>query len=266
MTNLPHAPLVYTVGIVHFPAVPEIQRFVPAFHDAVRATYPFNDFVNVPQVSVTMSPDGLRMNQHVASIWQFAAPDRSWAFFLSPQLFGLHTTAYVDHQDFVDKFRHGLSCFLGIDGIGIAYLDSVGIRYVDLVVPGANERLSHYLKDSVLPSEFDELPTLKLEEGVYVSRYTTDEGELRFQVLRNPPTVLPPELESPLTQQNGWKIARPDGEFAVVDIDYGSRFAPPARMDVEFVCDRVLVLRALSKSVFENIGTELAMGVWRGEN
>lgn len=265
MTNLPHAPLVYTLGVVHFPGVPEVQRFVPAFHDAIRAAYPFSQATSLPQVSVAMSPDGLRLDQHVAPIWQFASPDRTWAFILTPQLLALHTTAYRDHRDFADKLRYGLERLLRVEAVGIAYVEAVGVRYVDRVVPRDGERLSAYLKQSVLPPEFDELPALRIAEGVYVSRYLTDVGELRFQVLRNPPTVLPPELESPLTQQNGWTIERPTGDFAVIDIDYGSRFAPPKPMDVDFVCDHILALRGLAKAVFENIGTAHAMRVWKGE-
>lgn len=264
MTNLPHAPLVYTIGVVHFPEVPDAHRFVPAFHDAIRATYPHSQSVNLPQISVMMGGEGLRLEERISPIWQFASPDRSWAFILSPQLLGLHTTGYIDHKDFAHRFRYGLEQLLQVKSIGIDYVQAVGIRYVDRVVPRVGEVLSDYLKQSVLPPEFDGLPGINLAEGVYVSRYVTVEGELRFQVLRNPPTVLPPELETPLIQQNEWKVDRPLGDFAVVDIDHGSRFTPPKPMNVDFVCERVVNLRGLAKAVFENIGTEHAMAVWEG--
>ena len=265
MTNLPHAPLVYTLGLAHFTSVPDVQRFVPAFHDAIRGEYPHFASFNLPQVSVAMSPEGLRLDQVVAPIWQCSSPDRSWAFILTSQLIALHTVRYEDHKDFAERLRFGLERLLRIDGIGIAYVEAVGMRYVDRIVPRPGEALSHYLKQSVLPPEFNELPEITLAEGVYVSRYLTADGELRFQVLRNPPTVLPPELESPLTQQNGWKVDRPAGDFAVVDIDYGTRFGQPQAMDVDFVCEWAVRLRGLSKAVFENIGTPYAMTVWKGE-
>lgn len=265
MTNLPHAPLVYTLGLAHFPNVPDVRRFVPAFHDSIRAEYPHIVEFNLPQVSVAMGSDGLRLDQVIAPIWQFSSPDRSWAFILSPQLLGLHTVRYDTHLDFAARLRFGLERLLLVEAIGISYVEAIGMRYVDRVEPRPGEPLSAYLKTSVLPPEFDELPEVRLAEGVYVSRYVTDDGELRFQVLRNPPTVLPPELETPLTQQNGWEVNRPAGDFAVVDIDYGVRFGKPRPMDVDFVCEWVVRLRGLSKAVFLNIGTPHAMSVWNGE-
>ena len=265
MANLPNAPLVYTLGVAHFPAIPDPQHFASLFHEAIRAEYPHYQAVTLPQVSVTAGPEGLKLEQHISPVWQFSTPDRSWAFILTPALLALHTVAYRTHGDFIERLRHGLERLLAVEGIGIAYLGAVGVRYVDRVVPREGEALSDYLKKSVLPPEFDELPDLRLEEGVYVSRYSTPQGDLRFQVLRNPPAVLPPELETPLTQQNGWKFYRPNGSFAVVDIDYGSRFEPPHPMDTDFVCERVLCLRRLAKAVFENIGTPHAMSVWNKE-
>ncbi|MCJ2052106.1 TIGR04255 family protein [Methylobacterium sp. J-070] len=262
MANLPNAPLVYTLGVAHFPAIPNPHHFASLFHEAIRAEYPHYQHITLPQVSVTAGPEGLKLEQHLSPIWQFSAPDRSWAFILTPALLAIHTVAYSTHGDFIDRLRHGLSRLLAVDGIGISYVGAVGVRYVDRVIPREGEVLSDYLKEFVLPPEFSGLADLKLEEGVYVSRYSTPDGDLRFQVLRNPPAVLPPELETALTQQNGWKFDRPSGSFAVVDIDYGARFEPPKPMDVDFVCDRVLRLRGRAKAVFENIGTSHAMSVW----
>lgn len=265
MTNLPNAPLVYTIGVVHFPAVPDAKRFVPAFHDAIRDRYPNSAFVNLAQANLQFGPQGIQVLQQEAPMWQFSNPDRSWAFILAPQLLVLHTIAYVDHKDFVATLRFGLERLLAVPGIKLTYIEAMGIRYVDSVKVRPGERLDQYLKPTVLPPTFDELPGLQVAEGIYVSRFTTDVGELRFQVLRNPATVLPPELETPLIQQNGWTMKRPDGDFAVVDIDNGTRFDPLKPMDVQAVCDHMLELRRVAKAMFESIGTEHAMRVWNGD-
>lgn len=265
MTNLPNAPLVYTLGVVHFPVVPEIERFVPRFHDLVRERYPNLSTVQMAHATVQMSSEGLKVDQAVAPVWQFSSPDRSWAIVLSPQVLALHTVGYVDHGSFVDAFGWGLELLAGVPDIKLTFVEALGIRYVDRIVPGPGEGLRDYLKRSVLPPAFEEVPGLTLAEAVYVSRYVTGDGEMRFQVLLNPPAVLPPELETPLVRENGWDMERPSGEFAVVDTDYGTRFPTLKPMDVGQVKDHMLNLRFVAKSVFEGMATDHAKRVWRGE-
>lgn len=265
MTNLPNAPLVYTLGVVHFPAVPEMQRFAPAFHDTIRSTYPHINQNQVSMANVELGPQGIQFRQQESQIWQFANPDRTWAMLLTPQVMALHTVAYVDHQDFLRRLHFGLERLFAVPGLDIVFVEAIGIRYVDKVVPRDGERLESYLKPSVLPESFEDVPGLTMAEGIYLSRFLTTVGELRCQVLRNPPTVLPPELESPMIQQNGWSMTRPTSEFAVVDIDHGTKFVPLKLMDAEQVCDHMLELRHVARAMFDNVGTPHGMTVWRGE-
>lgn len=265
MTNLPQAPLVYTLGVVHFPAVPEIDRFVPRFHDAVRERYPILSSMQMAQANVQMSSDGLKVDQSIAPLWQFASPDRRWGFVLSPQVLALHTVGYESHGSFAEAFAWGLRALVEVPDVKLAYAEAVGIRYVNRIVPQEGEDLRDYLKTSVLPPAFEEVEGLDLAEAVYVSRYVTEEGEMRFQVLLNPPSVLPLELETPLVRENGWTVDRPERAFAVVDTDYGTRFPSLKVMDVGGMKDHMLRLIFVAKAVFEGMATDYAKRVWKGE-
>lgn len=266
MTNLANAPLVYTVGVARFPRLPDLARFSAEFHEAIRGAYPIADNVSAPMISAVFGPEGLRIEQHETKLLQFASPDRTWAFMLTDEVLALHTSSYLTHRDFADRFRAGLSALLNVPGIGIQWLEAVGIRYVDLVVPREGERLRQYLRPWVLP---DDAPVVSagmaLKEGMYVATYATEAGELRLQVLRNPPTTLPPELDTPLVQRNGWKHVVPKSEFAVLDEDHGCRFETPVPMDVEFVCNHLMALRKVAKDLFLAIGTDFAVEVWKGK-
>ena len=194
----------------------------------------------------------------------FRARSPATAFIFTSRLLVLHTIGYVSHVDFFETFRWGLERLKGVEGIQLDWMESVGVRYVNRVTPQGEEALASYLKSSMLPSPIEDVQGIDLEEAVYVSRYRTPSGEMRLQVLRNPPSVLPPELETPLIRKNGWMLDRPERDFAIVDIDHGTRFASLEPMDVADVHRHMLQLRLSARVVFDGMGTEHANRFWRG--
>lgn len=265
MTNLPNAPLVYTIGVVRFPKIPEIQRFATGFHDLIRARYPRPENLMVHMVSAIIGPEGLTVETPAITVYQYVSPDRRWAFILTNEVLALHTDAYLNHIDFADRFVFGLEALLNVPDIRIEWIEAVGMRYVSLIEPREGETLRQYLYPWVLPDVAPAVESggLSIQEGMYVATYKTSVGDLRFQALRNPPTTLPPELDTPAIHRNGWKRDKPDREFALLDIDHGCRFEPLEAMDTRLVRDKVIRLRTLAKDVFWATGTDHAKSVWK---
>jgi uncharacterized protein (TIGR04255 family) len=264
MANLPKAPLVYMFGMVRFPKVPGMDRFTPAFHDAMRSDYPLADEVTAQAISAEFGPAGVaKFEQVETKVWQFAARDKSFAFLLGDEFLGLHTASYLDHQDFSQRFERGLRGLLGVPEIGIAWVHSVGIRYIDLIVPRPRETLAQYFVPQALPLEIHiEDSLLEMRESLSVAAYKTRIGDLRVQVLRNPPTTIPLELDTPLLSRNGWKPVRPETEFAILDIDHGARFDPPEAIDPEGIRERLVELRQAASKLFFSLSTDFARDVW----
>jgi uncharacterized protein (TIGR04255 family) len=265
LTHLPNAPLIYTLGVVRFPAVPSMERFFPAFHDTVRASYPHKDNLTLQQMRIDFGTEGAKIEQVPLVLWQFASPDRKLALVLSSETLALHTVSYEDNQTFIEQFRDAISNLIFTPYIGIAWINAISIRYIDLVAPKDGGTLDHMLKPSVLPPPFIDVAGLNLIEGVYVARYMAPTAEVRFQILRNPLTVLPADLNTPLIQFNKWDFKRPSTEFAVVDTDCSVVFATPIAMDVNVVCAHMYELRSVAKSIFLKIGTEYAEKLWKGD-
>ena len=270
MPNMLNAPLVYTIGVLRFPPVPKIEDFKSAFLGAFRKTYPQFDEIamNFVRANITVGPDAKsQIDSRELKMFQFASPDRNWALILGESLFGLHTSKYVDHDDFVKRFREGLQMFLGIPDLNLEWTEAIGFRYVNLVKPLAGEPLSDYLRNWVLPPLPQVAEKLDLVQGMYSAQYKTPYGYLRFQSLRNPnpPMTLPPDLNTPLVQKNGWVPDIPDGDFALMDIDHGSHFSSLEKIDVDMVCKKLLELRSSSRELFDQAGTEHAVSVWKGE-
>ena len=169
MTALKHAPLIYTLGMIQFPKVPGIGRFIDLFLDKIRNEYPLVHEVKVPVFNADFSPQGIQIGQHESKLWQFMSIDRQWGFILTEQALCLHTVDYRDFSNFSSHFQKGLETFLKVPGISIDWVTALGIRYVNLVVTKANHPLKDYLDSWVLPTE-PPRSQLSIIEGAYVDR------------------------------------------------------------------------------------------------
>jgi uncharacterized protein (TIGR04255 family) len=262
MTALKNAPLIYNLGMIQFPKVPGIERFIDLFLDKIRNEYPLVDEVKVPVFNADFSPQGIQIGQHESKLWQFMSVDRKWGFILTEQALCLHTVDYRDFPNFFNRFQKGLEAFLKVPGLGIDWMTAIGIRYVNLVVTKDSHSLKDYLDSWVLPTE-PPRSQLSIIEGAYVARYKTDIGELRLQSMRNPQYTLPPELQSPLIVKNGWIQSRPKTDFALIDIDHSITFSQPASMKTKEILKHLKELREISKEVFTSVGTEFSHAIWR---
>jgi uncharacterized protein (TIGR04255 family) len=265
MTNRPNAPLVYTLGVVRFPRIPKVVRFADEFHDLIRHVYPVFDEIPLQVKTVKVGPDNEVDVQNVdASMMQFATHDRTWGVLLTEEVVALHTNSYVDHGNFIERFQFGLRALLSVPDIAIEWMEAVGLRYIDLVVPRDGERLVEYLNEWVLPPD---APNMKFREGVSVATYDTSVGGvMRFASLRNPQSTLPPDLETPIVNLNNWRRPRPETDFVVMDMDHGHQFTPSVKIDVDMVGKTLSDLRSVSKTLFESTGKKHAMKIWRGES
>jgi uncharacterized protein (TIGR04255 family) len=261
MTTLKNSPLIYTLGMMQFPKVPGIERFIDLFFDKIRNEYPLIDEAKVPVFNADFSPQGIQIGQHESKLWQFMSVDRKWGFVLTEQALCLHTVDYHDFQNFSNRFQKGLEAFLKVPGLGVDWMTAIGIRYVNLVVTKDNYSLKDYLDSWVFPSE-PPRSQLSIIEGAYVVRYKTNIGELRLQSMRTPQYTLPPELQSPLIVKNGWIQNRPETDFALIDIDHSITFSQPANIRSKDVLKYLEELRCISKEVFVSIGTKFSHATW----
>jgi uncharacterized protein (TIGR04255 family) len=266
-----NAPLIYTLGLMHFPRLPPstLERVVDIFHARIRERgYPLRQDVNAPSVRADFDREGFKVTQRETLLHQFGTGDRAWAFILSDEMLALHTNTHEEHLQFVNRFRLGAEVLASIDHASIDNVESVGVRYVNLVVPLPHETLGEYLRPWALSSEE---PTLyngakfPIEESMYVISCRSELGDLRYQALRNPNVTIPPELASPLIQDNGWMKSPPQQEFALVDLEHGCRFDRPRRFQLQELSDLVEGLCRFVAEWFLGAATGHAIDVWRGK-
>lgn len=266
MSHMPNAPLIYTIGIVRFPRVPDFEKFTDKFFAAIRTQYPYDEKFKQVSLKPTMMDAGFSLQTVEKSIWQYLSVNKDCGFLLTDESICFHTSNYKDSKTFLDRFQFGLSRLIEIPDIGIELITMLGIRYIDLVIPDEGKELSDYLKEWTLPKESPDVD-MKIHEGAYLAKYKTGMGHLNFQAARNPEGIIPPDLHSPFLVKNGWiKEAPAHGNFAVIDTDHvSSPLEPNNKFDPIEIVKKLGELHIIPKQVFAALGTPEAMEYWRKE-
>jgi uncharacterized protein (TIGR04255 family) len=260
-----NAPLRYTLAMLRFPKVLSIERFVGAFQDQIRSEYPHLSDLDNQGYEVTVGDGGAGLRSVTEKFWQFSSIGRDHALILGSEFLVLHAGRdYGGHADLIGRFARATEAFRRVDGLG-TLMTALGYRYIDLVVPRAEmgESLAQYLRPWAMPTEDLELTEgLSLVDSAHISGFRTPRGVLRFQALRRPPNTLPPELDTQFVRENGWVEARPEGEFALLDIDHASVLASPLAIDPGRVADELAALRAPAVELFYKAVTPHALQEW----
>lgn len=264
-TKLVNAPLRYVLVMMRFPKVLTIADHVGAFQEAIRPQYPLlNEHLNVGMV-VNPTAEGPRLEQSIEKLWQFSDVNREFALILGSEFLVLHAgKQYAGHEDFINRFEGAVRAFLSVKGFG-QLMTALGYRYIDLVAPlsGDDKALSQYLSQWTMPAmSLDLADDLKLVDSVYVASFQSKEGVLRFQAMRSPPSTLPPDLDTPFVRQNGWLEQRPDGDFALLDLDHATNFAMPEALEPSRVRIILEKLREPLVDLFQKAVTPHAYDVW----
>ena len=268
LTKLVDAPIRYVLTIVRFPRVVLADSHLRDFQSRLKGKYPLKNEQMQQGLGLTAGPNGIHLGSSAEKMVQFSRADLSAALILSSEFLLFHTSqAYEGHVKFFDDFLDAMRCLLEVKDLPITVATGLGCRYVDLVVPRESETLGDYLQGWALPTEMPDKDAtdLKFIEGVYVSGFKTSQGVLRFQAIRRPNVTLSPDLNTPFVQMNHWVVARPLGDFAILDIDHGKTFSRPAALSVTDFKRLLYDLHGPVRHVFNAAATDFAMRVWGGQ-
>jgi uncharacterized protein (TIGR04255 family) len=261
-----NAPLRYTLAVLRFPKVINIEKYVGLFQEEVRSEYPhLSDQHNQGIEVVVAENGGAELKSISEKIWQFGTPSRDHALILGSEFLVLHAgRKYVGHADFIGRFKRAVQAICRVEGLATV-VTALGWRYIDLVVPRADqgEKLAQYLRPWAMPTEdLDLTQGVDLVDSAYIAGFRTPHGVLRFQALRRPPVTLPPELDTAFVRENGWAEQRPEGEFAVLDLDHASVLASPLAIDPATAAEGLAKLREPAVELFYKAVTEHALEEW----
>ncbi|MBB2789253.1 UNVERIFIED_ORG: uncharacterized protein (TIGR04255 family) [Rhizobium esperanzae] len=263
MAQMKNAPIKYVIGVVRFPIVTDFENFAIQIERGVRDRYPAGKDADIAEIKLQIDEKGVQVQTDETKVWQYRSEDFKWAVIVNKNLVGIHTIGYVDHSDFIERLLHVAEVAATTEGGQVQLVESVALRYLDLIEPREGESLAQYIDEKVLPEAID-VPGVRIKEGVTHLQMETDQGSfLRVTIGRKPPTVYPADLGSQLVIDNGWHLERPLGDFAIIDADHAKVFSPPVRIDKGVLRDNIFALRNPIRDVFDRITTEYALKVWQ---
>jgi uncharacterized protein (TIGR04255 family) len=144
--KLSFSPLIYALIQVVFNPLLHLASSVPDMQEQMRqAGYPDFALRQAPNIILPSqnSPQAIEMQQQ----WTFADILKHNGYVLSPNVLVFHTTGYQTFALFLE------SAMKGIDIVGkivpIDYIERIGIRYINVVSPQAEERVAEYLNEGI---------------------------------------------------------------------------------------------------------------------
>ncbi|MCU7885460.1 MAG: TIGR04255 family protein [Candidatus Thiodiazotropha sp. (ex Lucinoma annulata)] len=213
-----NAPVFYTLAQVKFNPIAQMEVYIPKLQDELRRNgYP--DFKPETKIEVTIrKPDSSEPDVRPQQMfrWSFTNPNRTEGYLLHKDAIIYHSTEYEIFDDFLNKALKGLK--LAHKVIELAYVERIGLRYLDAVVPIPGESIDAYLNPNLLglspdienglAHTFSET-AVNIDGGLLVSRSVIAENGLAM-----PPDLFPMQLTMPQ------HLTNVSGRTAVLDNDY----------------------------------------------
>lgn len=147
-----NAPVFYVLAHVQFNAIPAMAKYAGEIADRLRKIdYP--DPQEEKQtifsfgVALDGSPSSQQMEQKEVPRWRISNTEKTSGFLLLQDALIFHTTTYLDRYSFFAELRKGLDVVHEV--IGLSFVDRIGLRYLNVVKPEAEETLDQYLQPAV---------------------------------------------------------------------------------------------------------------------
>lgn len=220
-TKMKNAPVYFTVAQVRFNAVLNLDSYLPAIQDRMRAEH-FPDYKQEVFQRLTLPFSGGGAEQAAApsvlpqSRFTFGDTDGMSGFILENNTLSFQTTAYDTFEIFTGTFLNGLSIIH--DALHLDFTERVGLRYLDAVLPKTEaESLSDYLTQEVLSLSQKLNGQLAHSMSETVSFNGANQLISRV-IIQNGKIGLPPELAAWAPKVNP-RFTQPVGLHAIIDTD-----------------------------------------------
>jgi uncharacterized protein (TIGR04255 family) len=263
-----NAPVYFAIGQVQHNPLLSLDSYVPVIQESMRKSgYPdfskglqlgFNLTANVASDGGgQVQPPTVRLERYF-----FLNAGKSSGFVLLANSFSFQTTEYGTFEEFLEEFQRGLEVVQQAVG-GLSFVERIGLRYLDALVPREGETFRDYLATELLglPARMPEQTfsysfteaSLQITDGQVISRTIAQNGPLGF----------PPDLH-PQPLQMAERFRGLSGEHAIIDTD-GSLSARKS-FDLNDVKRSLESVHAYVEKTFTAMTTDHARSVWYGKD
>lgn len=262
--RLPNAPLAYVLAQVRFEPFLEIEKYIPTLQTSLRKCYP--RFLQAEQVifQILPQPEEKPHRGQPASLlrWEFGSGSNHAGVIMQRDSLVFHVTAYETHEQFGQAWRWVMNQ-VG-SHIPDLFVNRIGLRYVDFIVPNADETPEDYVIDRLRCDPTPGIP-YQHHQGLTLAEYRLKTGFLAVRYSRGigRPT-LPPDLSELSLQPSAimQRVVADHQPTAVLDID---RFMTlGAVYDAEALANQFGQMHEETSAVFKVLTTDHAHAVWNG--
>ena len=260
-----NAPVYFTIGQVQHNPLLSLESYLPGIQESMRKSgYPdfkrglqvaFNLTANVVQEGTQIqAPPMQKLEQYL-----FLNAESTSGFVLLTNALSFQTTKYDTFESFLRELRRGLEILHEAVG-GLSFIERLGLRYLDAVVPAKGESMGDYLANEVLglPAR---MPDCQFSYS-FAESVLTAEGigqVVSRTIMQNAPLGFPPDLH-PQTLKVADRFRAVSGEHAVIDTDGSLTARKP--FEVNEVQQSLKGLHDLIDKAFRATATEHARSVW----
>ena len=260
--KLKYAPVYFCIGQIQHNPLLSLESYLPTIQERMRkAGYP--GYKRSVQVAFKLNnaESSVPAPSERVDLYGFSNVPDTAGFVMTSNALSFQTTDYYNYEKFWSELKAGLEVVHESVG-GLSFVDRLGIRYLDAVVPKDGEALSDYLAPHLLglPACVPEASfAYSFSEALLVadggsrvtSRTIIQNGEIGF----------PPDLQ-PLGLKVSESLSVAQGEHAIIDTDASISERQPFDMStIETHLDR---LHSLASDCFKASITPHATGAWSG--
>lgn len=257
-----NAPIFYMTAQVRFGAVLTMGDFVSGIQSRLRHEFPDFSTQQLHQFELQLGNNSAGPEPKTTSSlrWHFKNLETTAGYVLAADSLCFHTTDYSTSEEFISRMLSGLE--LVNEQVGLAYVESIGIRSLDAIVPNDGHSIDFYIKANVrglygkLDGEFKHCileAVVEQSVGRLVSRVVTLKGGLGISA-----ELMPFALKIREDLQNL------SGVHVVIDNDCQKVERLP--FDLTKVSDRLTLLKRAISDAFLEAVTDEAVSYWKGES
>ena len=249
----------FTVAQVRFNRLLKLSDFLPNIQERLRQQR-FPDFsthksfvleVNLQPGTSSAAPAAVAVERH-----QFGDTPRTQLFLLDQQSLTLQSTDYGDFKQFSEIFLRGLNILH--EEVRLDYVERIGLRYLDRVIPKEGDDLYQYLTPEVtgLSRKLPGQKAYAYSESVNI----VDQVNLLSRVsIQSGPLVFPPDLVPGQMNVNS-RLATYVGPNAILDND-GS-VEGRHEFSIDTVREHLTAIHDVIGNAFHAAASEHAFEVW----
>lgn len=190
--KLKNSPLVLVLVQVRIAPVIKMADYIPDIQESLRRGG-LPRFVAGEEVQLQVS-QGQAATVQRSPRWEFQNKDQTHGVVITQNFIAVQTTTYDVYESFETFFARPLAVLGEIVEPGL--VQRIGLRYVDLIRPRAEQRLSEFFKPSLRGLEAADIGADDLLSRFEILAKTA-EGTMRIRCLQtNDGTPLPPDLTS----------------------------------------------------------------------